>query len=43
LIIWNADISCFIIYIYIFQGAYERPEKYVPKINKTTKVKKIYK
>lgn len=26
----------------IFKGAYERPEKYVPK-NKTRKVKKIYK
>ena len=26
----------------IFRGAYERPEKYVPK-NKTRKVKKIYK
>ena len=26
----------------IFNGAYERPEKYVPK-NKTRKVKKIYK
>jgi hypothetical protein len=26
----------------IFKGAYDRPEKYVPK-NKTRKVKKIYK
>jgi len=26
----------------IFKGAYERPEKYVPK-NKTRKIKKIYK
>jgi hypothetical protein len=26
----------------IFKGAYERPDKYVPK-NKTRKVKKIYK
>jgi hypothetical protein len=26
----------------IFKGAYERPEKYVPK-NKTRRVKKIYK
>ena len=26
----------------IFKGAYERPEKYVPK-NKTRKVKKMYK
>ena len=26
----------------IFKGAYERPEKYIPK-NKTRKVKKMYK
>jgi hypothetical protein len=29
-------------YINIFKGAYERPEKYVPK-NKTRKIRKLYK
>jgi hypothetical protein len=29
-------------YINIFKGAYERPEKYIPK-NKTRKIRKLYK
>ena len=36
------DISNADFYIFLLRGAYERPEKYVPK-NKTIKINKLYK